>query len=89
MRVSTVGDDLIIIHCERFENGKTNIKNPDTLLMIGLLPLFFAFICISQFSLVQFEFYLSKHLPLIISITFFLITTIICSIDDLFLSPIV
>jgi hypothetical protein len=84
MKILTVDDDSIIIHCERFESGKTGINNSDAISMIGLLPLCFVFICVFQFNLVQFESYLNKHLPLIISITFFLITTVICSIDDLF-----
>lgn len=85
MKTLTVDDDSIIIHCERFESGKTGIKNSDAISMIGLLPLCFVLVCGSQFNLVQFESYLNKHLPLIVSITFYLIVSAIWTIDDIFL----
>jgi hypothetical protein len=89
MKISTADDNSIIIHCERFESGKTGINNSDAISMIGVLPLCFVLVCVqmqtkTQFDLVQFESYLNKHLPLVISITFFIITTVICAIDDLF-----
>ncbi|WP_373541900.1 hypothetical protein [Chamaesiphon sp.] len=83
MKISTAGDDLLIIHCERFESGKVSIENPNTILTLGL-PSFFVLVYISQLSLVQFESYLNKHLLLVLSITFFLITTAIGAIHDIF-----
>jgi hypothetical protein len=85
MKVSiTDNNDLLIIYCENLENCKANIKNPNTIFLIGF-PSFLAFIFISQFSLVQVESYLNKHKMLSFSIIFTLITIVISVIHDFFL----
>jgi uncharacterized protein (UPF0216 family) len=85
MKVSIAdNNDSLIIYCENLENCKANIKNPNTIFVIGF-PSFLAFVFISQFSLLQIESYLSRHTMLRFSIIFTLITIVISAIHDFFL----
>ncbi|WP_373547863.1 hypothetical protein [Chamaesiphon sp.] len=85
MKVSIAdNNDFLVIYCENLENCKANIKNPNTIFIIGF-PSFLVFVCVSQFSLVQIESYLSKHTMLSFSIIFLLITIAVSVIHDFFL----
>ena len=84
MKVSTIdNDDFLVIYCEKLENCKANIKNPNTIFAIGF-PSFLVFISVSQFSLVQIESYLNRHIMFSFSIIF-LLTTITASVVHDFL----
>jgi hypothetical protein len=86
MKVSTADNgNLLVIHCERFESGKTNIKDPSTIRIIGFLSLFVVPLAVSAISLGGIEFYFSKHLMLSLSITFLLITVIINAVYNFFI----
>jgi hypothetical protein len=85
MKVSTIDNDkLLMINCEKFEGGKTNIKSPNTIRIIGFLSLF-VIPFIYGISLRGIKFYINNHLMLSLSITFLLITVIISITHDFFL----
>jgi hypothetical protein len=85
MKTSTAdNDDLVVIHCEEFQSGKTNIEDPNIIHIIGFLSLFIVPLAVSTISLGGIKFYFSKHLTLSLSITFLLITVTINAVYDFF-----
>jgi hypothetical protein len=81
MKISTTdNNDFLVMYCENLENCKANIKSTNTNFVIGF-PSFLVFACIFQFSLLQIESYLKKHIMLSFSIIFLLIAIDIDRLD--------